>query len=65
MLGGLRFFAVLGMDQDVVVDAIQTEQQYKDMRKASGYLEKIVQVVAGNGCPSCLPVVVLMHASLC
>ena len=65
VLGGLRFFAVLGIDKDIVVDAIQKEQDYKDVRKASGYLEKIVQVIAAINCPSCLPTIALVHASMC
>lgn len=52
MLGGVKFFAVLGMDKDIITSAIQKEHDYKDVHKSIEYLEKIVQVTS-------------LHASSC
>ena len=45
VLGGGKFLVVVGMDKNIVGDAIQKEQKYTDKEKASDYLAKIVQVL--------------------
>ncbi|KAK9919070.1 hypothetical protein WJX75_009125 [Coccomyxa subellipsoidea] len=44
VLGGGKYFVVVGMDKDIVEASIKKEQGYEESSKAAQYLNKIVQM---------------------